>query len=369
MHQPSRNRFSNPLNKSARNDRVFMTATDTSLIDTIDALEDELSTPGKDLVRELSSVEGPLIVLGAGGKMGPTLARMAQRALAETNSSSDVIAVSRFSNPETRERLVDHGIQTISCDLLDFDAVRSLPEADNVIYMPAMKFGSSEDQSSTWAMNAFLPGLVAERYRNSRIVVFSSGNIYPFTSVKSGGATEETPVGPVGEYAQSVLGRERVFEHFSRTKGTPAIMFRLNYAVELRYGVLVDIAIKLRDGEPIDVTMGHCNLIWQRDANEIALRCLMHASSPPSILNVTCHTVLSIRDLAIALGKQMHIEPLFSGTEAATALISSTQKCATLFGDLPTSLDTMIESVAHWIQIGGETINKPTKFNVRDGKF
>ena len=362
-------RLGTPLNRKAHEGHETMPATDNSLIDTIDTLEEELSTPGEDLVRELSSLEGPLIVLGAGGKMGPTLTRMAQRALAASDSSSDVIAVSRFSDPETRQRLVDHDIQTISCDLLDFDAVRSLPESGNVIYMPAMKFGSSEDQSSTWAMNAFLPGLVAERYQYSRIVVFSSGNIYPFTSVESGGATEETPVGPVGEYAQSVLGRERVFEYFSRTKGTPVIMFRLNYAVELRYGVLVDIALKIRDGEPIDVTMGHCNIIWQRDANEIALRCLMHASSPPSILNVTCETVLSIRDLAIAVGRQMNIEPDFSGKEAETALISNAAKCMNLFGALPSSLNTMIKRVANWIQIGGETLDKPTKFNVRDGKF
>jgi nucleoside-diphosphate-sugar epimerase len=346
-----------------------MTATDSALIETVGALEDELSTPGEDLVREFSILEGPLIVLGAGGKMGPTLTRMARRALAASGAAADVIAVSRFSNAETRERLVDHGIQTISCDLLDFDAVRSLPDAANVIYMPAMKFGSTEDQSSTWAMNAFLPGLVAERYQKSRIVVFSSGNIYPFTSVESGGATEETPVGPVGEYAQSVLGRERVFEYFSNTKGTPVIMFRLNYAVELRYGVLVDIALKLRNGEPIDVTMGHCNIIWQRDANEIALRCLMHASSPPSILNVTCDAILSIRDLATQVGKRMNLEPHFTGNEADTALISNTAKSINLFGKTPTPLDTMIDRVAHWIAIGAETINKPTKFNVRDGKF
>jgi len=346
-----------------------MPVKENKIIQTVDDLEDELSTPGEDLTRDLANLEGPLIILGAGGKMGPTLARMAKRALVSSGGAADVIAVSRFSNPQTRERLVDQGIQTISCDLLDFDAVRSLPDAANVIYMPAMKFGSSEDQSSTWAMNAFLPGLVAERYRKSRIVVFSSGNIYPFTSVDSGGATEETPVGPVGEYAQSVLGRERIFEYFSQTKGTPVIMYRLNYAVELRYGVLVDIALKLRDGEPIDVTMGHCNVIWQRDANEIALRCLLHASSPPAILNVTCDSVLSIRTLAEELGRRMNVTPQFTGSEADTALISNTAKCVGLFGKTPTPLDTMVEHVANWIAIGGETINRPTKFNVRDGKF
>ena len=335
----------------------------------IPALEAHLSEPDIALVENLSRVTGDILVLGAGGKMGPTLAMMARKALDHVGSSANVIAVARFSDPEVRERLEVSGVKTLVCDLLDVEAVRNLPDAPNVLFMAGMKFGASGTPSLIWALNALVPAIVAERYADSRIVVFSSGNIYPFADVGSSGAVESTPPGPVGEYAQSVLARERIFDYFANRNGTSILQYRLNYAVEPRYGVPVDLCIKILNDEPIDLSMGYVNLIWQRDANEIALRCLARTANPPVVLNVTGPEVLSVRNLAERLGERLERVPMFMGREKPEALLSDASKSAEWFGPPPTSLNAMLDAVTNWIQGGGGTLDKPTKFQVRDGQF
>jgi dTDP-4-dehydrorhamnose reductase len=335
----------------------------------IDALEDHLSTPDVQLIEEISHVSGDIIVLGAGGKMGPTLAVMARKALDLTDSDARVLAVARFSDPSVRERLEVCGVKTLSCDLLDVDAVQNLPDAPNVLFMAGMKFGASGNPALTWAMNALVPAIVAERYSDSRIVVFSSGNIYPFSDIDSGGATEQTLPAPLGEYAQSVLARERIFEYFAHRDRTNILQYRLNYAVEPRYGVPVDIALKLMNDDPIDLSMGYVNLIWQRDANEIALRCLTKTANPPAILNVTGATTHSVRALAETLGDCLGREPVFMGREKPVALLSNATLCREWFGEPPTPSDAMLEAIADWIGKDGVTLGKPTKFQVRDGSF
>jgi len=294
---------------------------------------------------------------------------MARRALEEAGREAVVYGVSRFSQPGLREALEREGIRTIACDLLDREAVGRLPEAPNVIFMAGMKFGTTGAEATTWAQNVWLPSLVAERFRESRIVVFSSGNVYPLRPIAQGGATEATPPEPIGEYAQSVLGRERIFEYFSLRYGTPVLLFRLNYAVELRYGVVLDVAQRLWAGEPIDLTMGQVNVIWQGDANAYALRCLPLASSPPRILNVTGPETISIRYLAIRLGELLGKEPRFVGEEADTALLSNAALAHGLFGYPTVPLEVILRWVAHWVRIGGPTLNKPTHYEVRDGRF
>ena len=335
----------------------------------VDELEAALSEPSDALVEELAGWDDGLIVLGAGGKMGPTLCRMALNAFRRAGKRHDVIAVSRYSNPVEKEKLEAAGVRTISADLLDPQAVKALPDCKHVIFAAGRKFGSTGGEALTWAMNSYLPGLVADRFRSSKIAAFSSGNVYPFVPVGSGGCSEDHPVGPVGEYAQSVLGRERIFEHFSRTNGTPVTIIRLNYAVELRYGVLVDIATAIKAGQPIDVTMGSVNVVWQRDANEYALRSLSLASSPPTILNVTGPETVSVRWAAEKLAARMGLSVSFTGEEAPTALLNNASFCHGRFGYPKMSLIQMIDLVAEWIGRGGETHGKPTHFDTRDGKF
>lgn len=338
-------------------------------IHSIDELEERLSRPTPEVVQLFSELQGDLLVLGVAGKMGPTLARMARRAMDEAGNTARVIGVARFSQPEMRNQLEQAGIQTIACDLLDAEAVQRLPDAPNVVFMAGMKFGTTGAEPLTWAMNTVAPAYVASRYRQSRIVVFSTGNVYPLVPVTGCGATEETPPEPIGEYAQSALGRERVFQYFSGRYGTPAVIYRLNYAVELRYGIILDVAQKVWAGEPVSLAMGCVNVVWQGDACAWALRCLSLAQSPPLVLNATGPETLSIRYLAGRLGDLMGKQPRFEGAEADTALLSNASKAHRLFGYPAVTVDTVIQWVAHWVMQGLPTLNKPTHYEVRDGRF
>ncbi len=332
-------------------------------------LEDLLARPSEADKAAMAAMEGDLLILGVGGKMGPSLAWRAKRAADEAGVSKKIIAVARFSSSGVREQLQKWGIETISADLLERSQVEALPDVPNVIFMAGRKFGSTGAESLTWAMNVFVPALVAERYRKSRIVAFSSGNVYPFTPVTSGGATEATPPAPIGEYAQSVLGRERLFEHYSAQYGTPVTMLRLNYAIDLRYGVLLDIGQKVHERRPVDVTMGTANVIWQGDANSVCLRSFSICSTPPAILNLTGPETLSVRAVAQRFGECLGVEPIIEGTESMNALLNNAARCHRLFGYPTVSAEQLIDWTANWIKIGGPTLNKPTHFEVRDGKF
>lgn len=332
-------------------------------------LEDFLSQPNEADAQAISELEGDLLILGVGGKMGPSLARRASRACKAAGIEKRIIGVARFSSPQIREQLEEAGVETVAADLLDPDALAQLPDAENVIYMAARKFGSTGSEHLTWAMNTLLPARVAERFRFSRIVAFSSGNVYPLVPVVLGGAAESSPTGPIGEYAQSALGRERMFEYFSARYGTPVVLLRLNYAVELRYGVLLDIGQKVFERRPIDLRMGHANVIWQGDANSICLRSFAHCQSPPLVLNVTGPETLSIRWVARRFAERFGIEPVDEGVEADSALLSNAGRCHRLFGYPGVSVEELIEWTADWIGMGGATLNKPTHFEVRDGRF
>src|SRR5690606_9589434 len=271
--------------------------------ETVEELEALLATPSDALVSDLARLDGDLMLLGAGGKMGPSMAMLARNALDAAGSSAQVVAVSRFSDEAAEQRLQDAGVRTVRADLLDDEQLAALPEAANVVYLAAMKFGATGQEPLTWAMNTYLPGKVAERFRAGRIVAFSTGNVYPLSPLTSGGPSEHDPTGPVGEYAQSCLGRERMFQYFSEVHGTPVTLLRLNYAVEMRYGVLVDLAQAVLDQKPIDLAMGQVNVIWQGDANEVTLRAFGLCSSPATILNVTGPETASVRKLAERLGE------------------------------------------------------------------
>lgn len=333
-----------------------------------DRLERELSDPSPDTVAAVARLGGDLILLGAGGKMGPSLARLAARSLATTGHPHRVIAVSRFGSPGVRETLERDGVVTVGCDLLDRVAVSQLPDAPNVIFMAGQKFGTAARPAVTWAANTYLPALAAERYRGARIVVFSTGNVYPLWPSGSEGPSESDAVAPVGEYAQSALGRERLFEYFSDRFGTAVAILRLNYAIEPRYGVLRDLAEQVRAGLPVSLAMGFVNLIWQRDANAVALRALAHAASPPFVLNLTGSKV-SVREIAARFAERFGIAPRFEGVESDTALLSNAARCRELFGPPPTSLAEMIDRVATWMGAGGKALGKPTHFEEREGRF
>ena len=332
-------------------------------------LEDLLSEPSADDARAMAEMNGDLVILGVGGKMGPSLARRARRACELAKVAKRITGVARFSEPGVRESLEGAGIETVSADLLAPRALASLPDAPNVLYMAARKFGSTGAEHLTWAMNALLPALVAERYPAARIVAFSTGNVYPLVSVAGGGATEDMLPVPVGEYAQSALARERIFEFFSRRNQTRMMMLRLNYAIDLRYGVLLDIGQKVFERRPVDVTMGHVNVIWQGEANSIALRSFGLCQSPPAVLNVTGPETVAVRWIAGEFGKRFGMEPIFQGTEAETALLSNAARCQKLFGYPSVTVEQMIEWVADWIRMGGVTLAKPTHFETRDGRF
>lgn len=339
------------------------------MIRTIDELEQRLATPSAALIEDMARLEGDLLVLGAGGKMGPSLVALACRAVEAAGVGAKVTAVSRFGDEEVRRRIEAAGAETIALDLLEPGAMAKLPDAANVVYMAAMKFGTSGQEHLTWAQNAFLPGLVGERFADARIVAFSTGNVYPLVRVANGGCSEDHPLGPVGEYAQSCLGRERLFAYAAHRFGTRSLLLRLNYAVELRYGTLVDIALAIRDRKPIELAMGHFNAIWQGDANEVALRSLSLAAVPPAVLNVTGPETISVRQVARMLGERLGREPLLVGEEEPTALLSNAAKAHELFGYPRVTLGEMVDLVAAWVALEGETHGKPTHFGERGGRF
>lgn len=339
-------------------------------IDSVEDLENLLSEPTEGVIETMAALEGDLVILGVGGKMGPTLARMAKRASDLAGVKRRVIGVSRFSVPSGLEkRLNDWDIETHHCDLLDVRAYAQLPDAAIVIYMAGLKFGSTGKESLTWAMNAFVPGLVAERYRDSRFAVFSTGNVYGLSPVSHGGSLETDAMCPQGEYALSCLGRERVFEHFSRTNHTRMSILRLNYAVEMRYGVLLDVAQMVFAGRPVSLQMGHFNAIWQADASAMSLQALAHASSPPFVLNITGPEVLSIAQVALRLGELLHKPVRFEGTESADALLNNALGAFQLFGYPRVNIGQVLPWLADWVARGGETLEKPTHFESRSGDF
>ena len=333
-------------------------------------LDELLATPRDATIDALRQCPGDIVVLGAGGKMGPTLARMAVRAAAEADGSARrrVIAVSRFSSAAARASLEEGGVETIQADLLDPAAIARLPDAPNLVFMAGQKFGTTDAPHRTWMMNVVVPALCAERYRGSRIVAFSTGNVYPLTPVLGSGASETTLPEPIGEYAASCLGRERVFED-AATRGARVAIMRLNYAIDLRYGVLADLAVRIVTGTPIPLAMGYVNVIWQGDANRAALELLPRCAAPPFVVNVTGGETLSVRTLATELGNRLGRAPAFVGMEAADALLSDTSRFRELFGEPEMPLDTMLDLTAGWVRSGGTMLNKPTHFETRDGSF
>ena len=329
-------------------------------------LEERLSRPSPSLGATLASITGDIIVLGAGGKMGPTLARMAKRA----NPERRVIAVSRWSDPAAAESLRSHGVETLRVDLLDARSRAALPDAPNVVFMAGQKFGTRGSPSTTWAMNAGVPAHVAERYAGARTVVFSTGNVYALTTPESGGSREDDAPAPIGEYAFSCLARERIFTDASARLGTPVAIVRLNYAHDLRYGVLTDLAVRIVNGEPIDLRMSCVNVIWQGDANALALAALARATSPePYIVNVAGREVPCVEDLAKALGARLGKAPTFIGEAAADSLLSNSSRMRELSSDPLLPLDTLLDWVADWVKTGGRLLGKPTNFERRDGQF
>lgn len=332
-------------------------------------LDELLSRPRAATVEALRNCPGDVVVLGAGGKMGPTLARMVARAARDAGSPRRVYAVSRFSSDALRHSLQKSGVDVIRADLLDASAVARLPDAPNVIFMAGQKFGTSDAPSRTWMMNVVVPAHCAERYASSRIVAFSTGNIYPLMNVLGGGATESTKPYPIGEYAASCLGRERVFEHYAETRGTRVAIMRLNYAIDLRYGVLSDLAVRIASGSLVPIAMGYVNLIWQGDANRAAIEMLPRASSPPFVLNVTGGETLSVRTLATELSNRLGKPPHFDGTESPDALLSDSSKFRKLMGEPEISVEQMLDWTSEWMREKRPVWVKPTHFETRDGAF
>jgi nucleoside-diphosphate-sugar epimerase len=334
--------------------------------ESIEALEDFMTAPSDALVADLAGTPGDIMVLGVGGKMGPTLARLAKRAA----PTKKVIGVARFSEKGVREELVRAGVEPMPADLLDRAVLEKLPKVANVIFMAGRKFGAAGNVPLTWAMNVQVPAMVAEVFKASRIVAFSTGCVYPFVPVESGGATEDVPpIPPPGDYATSCVGRERMFEYFSAEHGTPGRLFRLNYAIDMRYGVLHDIGRKVRDGETIDLTMGHANVIWQGDANSVALRCLAHATTPTTPINVTGPETFEVAKVAEEFGRLLGKKPKFTGKPAPTGWINNAARMVKEFGPPSVPLAKLIEWNADWVARDMTTINKPTKYEVRDGTY
>jgi nucleoside-diphosphate-sugar epimerase len=331
----------------------------------ITALDDLLCRPSQALIDDLRKVDGDIMILGVAGKMGPTLAGLAKAALPDRR----IIGVARFSDASVKNWLQARGIETINCDLLEATAIDALPKIPNIVFMAGRKFGAEGDLSLTWAMNAHVPALVAQAFRTSQIVAFSTGCVYPFVPVDGKGADETMPPNPPGEYAQSCVGRERMFEYFSRQFSTPGRLFRLNYAIDMRYGVLHDIATKVLKGQPIDVSLGHVNFIWQGDAAAQALRCLARCDTPTSPINVSGHEILAVRDLAAKLGRRLGREPVLIGEEQPTAWLTDTSQAVRLFGLPIVDTDQLIAWTADWVARSMPSLGKPTKYEVRDGKY
>jgi nucleoside-diphosphate-sugar epimerase len=344
-----------------------------STIETSAQLEELLSRPNSPCHSTLTACGGDILILGAGGKMGPTLSRMAHRAVDGAADGAAaarrVIAVSRFSDAAVRANLVAQGVEVLSGDLLDRRFLQTLPAVSNVIYLAGTKFGATGNEAATWAANTYLPGMIAEHFPTSRIVALSTGNVYGLTRVETGGSRETDELHPVGEYAMSCLGRERMLEHFSRAQNTPISIIRLNYANELRYGVLVDIARQVQQQQPIDLTMGFVNVIWQGDANAAVVSALAHATSPPTVLNVTGPEVLRVRDVAEQFAEWFGISVRFVGVEPVTALLSNSARATQMLGPPIVSARQMMQWIVDWCRRGGQWWGKPTHFSNRDGKF
>ena len=332
-------------------------------------LDDILGRPRPPLVEFIRQVRSPLLILGAGGKMGPSLAVLACRAAAAAGHNLRVVAVSRFRNAAAREWMESRGVGTISCDLFDREAVAGLPEAADILYLVGVKFGTSQNPSLTWAANTIIPTNVAERFPEARVVALSTGNVYPMVPIAGGGATESDPLTPLGEYANSAVARERLFEFHSRQRGTRMVLVRLNYALDLRYGVLHDLAQRVWSGEAVDLANGYFNCIWQGDANDCILRSLGLAASPPLALNLTGPDVLSVRAVATRLAELMGKSAKFTGIESSLALLNNPARACKLLGPPPTPLESALRWTAHWVMQGGASLNKPTHFEVGDGRY
>jgi len=332
-------------------------------------LEDRLSEPTPGVVAALASVPGDILLLGVAGKMGPSLARMLHRGSVAAGVQRRIIGVARFSAGHVKDELESEGIETIRCDLLDQEAVRRLPDAPNVFYLAGMKFGSVGREALTWAMNTYLPAVICKRFPGSRMVALSTGNVYGLRAVDTGGSVESSPLEPVGEYAMSCLGRERMFQYFSTGLRMPAVLIRLNYACDLRYGVMVDLAQRVWHQQAVDLGMGYFNTIWQGDANVMIVQALTRTSRPPAILNVTGPETLSIRQTCEQLGRIMGRTPRFSSQESGTALLSDARLAIDWFGPPRLTAQALLAWVAEWVMKGGATLNKPTHFEARDGKF
>jgi nucleoside-diphosphate-sugar epimerase len=336
---------------------------------TVAELEDRLSEPTAGVIATFRALPGDLLFLGVAGKMGPTLARLAKRASDAAGTPRRVIGVSRFSDASQLGQLNAQGIETIRCDLMDEAAVAQLPEVENVVYCAAMKFGATGNEALTWAMNTWLPSVVCRKFRRSRIVAFSTGNVYGLVPASGGGSVETDIPQPVGEYAMSCLGRERMFEHFSRTLGVPTVLLRLNYACELRYGVLVDLARKIWTGQPVDLGMGWFNCLWQGDANAMALQSLALTATPPSILNLTGPELLGVHTVAEKLARHMNRPVAFTGVEGTSALLNNATEALRRFGPPRVPAGELLNWVADWVMRGGPDLGKPTHFESRDGRF
>jgi nucleoside-diphosphate-sugar epimerase len=341
----------------------------TAFIQSEEELEQILSSPSDALVEFIPSVRSPLLVLGAGGKMGPTLAVMAKRAAIQAGHPLEVIAVSRFSDANAREALENAGVRTFSCDLLERDALRELPESSNIIYLVGLKFGTAKNPAATWAMNTIVPANVVQRFPNSTMVALSTGNVYPLSIMERGGSKETDPLTPLGEYANAAVARERLFEFYAAKHNTPIALIRLFYAIELRYGVLVDLARKVLDGDAIDLSTGYFNCIWQRDANDMIIRSLSLASTPPSSWNLCHREIFRVRDVASELGELLGSPPLFKGTSSNSALLGNPARLCQALGTPSTSMEQVLRWTADWIKRGGRNLGRPTHFEVRDGVY
>jgi len=332
-------------------------------------IEEFLAAPTEGAIEAVRQLRGDFAVLGAGGKMGTTLALMLRRALDRLGRSDRVIAVSRFSQETARRNLESLGIETLACYLSDRGGLAGLPDVPHVFYLAGTKFGTADRPELTWLANTIIPGLVAERFAQSSIVAFSTGCVYPFASVASGGAVEETPLEPLGEYAASCIGRERVFTYFSRRHGTPVCLYRLNYAIDLRYGVLVDIATRVRAGQPVDVSSGYLNMIWQGDAVARAIQCLAHTDSPPLALNITGPDILRVRDLAEIFARRFERKAIFTGEESDVCWLANAGRSLEMFGPVTVTVDQMIDWTVDYMQRDGDLLGKPTHFDSRSGNF
>jgi len=338
-------------------------------IETEEQLEQLLARPSEQLIEFIATLEGPLLILGAGGKMGPTLSLLAKNAAEAAGNPLRVIAASRFSDPEAAAGLSRKGIEIIRCDLLDRSSVQQLPAASNILYLVGMKFGTTQNPATTWATNTVVPIRIAERFPEARLVALSTGNVYPLSRVDQGGAIENSGLTPLGEYANAAVARERLLEFYSRRQHPRVALLRLFYAVELRYGVLVDIARKIYGGETVDLTNGYFNCIWQGDANEMVIRALSLADSPASVWNLCRPEVFSLRQVSMRFGELFGRDPVFAGQEAPNALLGNSAALCSRLGAPAISLECMMRWIAHWVQAGGRDLGKPTHFETRDGNY